>query len=103
MDAIFVEAGAFTQAVEDYFGGDEAYSAFQHFLARSPEIGRGIAGCGGLRKVCWPDPRRDKGKRGGLRIIYLHIPEAKRLFMLDVTTKTRQRISLRRIGPGSPS
>src|SRR5438132_3233406 len=43
MDAIFVEARAFTQVVEDYFGGDEAYSAFQHFLARSPESGRVMA------------------------------------------------------------
>src|SRR5438552_7236323 len=87
MDAIFVEARAFTQVVEDYFGGDEAYSAFQHFLARSPESGRVIAGCGGLRKVRWPDPRRGKGKRGGLRIIYLHLPEAQHFLMLDVYDK----------------
>jgi len=87
MDAIFVEARAFTQVVEDYFGGDEAYSAFQHFLARSPESGRVMAGCGGLRKVRWPDPRRGKGRRGGLRGIYLHIPEVQRFFMLDVYDK----------------
>jgi hypothetical protein len=87
MDAIFVEARAFTQVVEEYFGSDEAYSAFQHFLARSPESGRVIAGCGGLRKVRWADPRRGKGKRGGLRIVYLYIPEAQRFFMLDVYDK----------------
>jgi hypothetical protein len=87
MDIIFVEAAAFTRAVEDYFGGDEAYSAFQYFLAHSPESGRVISGCGGLRKARWPDPRRGKGKRGGLRIIYLHIPEAQRFFMLDVYDK----------------
>ena len=87
MDAIFVEARAFTQVVEEYFGSDETYSAFQHFLARSPESGRVIAGCGGLRKVRWADPRRGKGKRGGLRIIYLYIPEAQRFFMLDVYDK----------------
>jgi hypothetical protein len=87
MDAIFVEAGTFTQVVEEYFGGDEAYSAFQYYLARSPNCGRVIAGCGGLRKVRWPDPRRGKGKRGGLRIIYLHIPEASQFLMLDVYDK----------------
>jgi hypothetical protein len=87
MDAIFLEAVVFTQVVEEYFGGDEAYSAFQLFLIQSPESGRVISGCGGLRKVRWPDPRRGKGKRGGLRIIYLHIPEAQRFFMLDVYDK----------------
>jgi hypothetical protein len=29
-----------------------------------------IEGTGGLRKVRQPDPRRGKGKRGGLRVIY---------------------------------
>src|SRR6478672_2628579 len=87
MDATFAEASVFTQVVEEYFGGDEAYSAFQCFLTLSPESGRVIAGCGGLRKVRWPDPRRGKGKRGGLRIIYLPIPEMRRFFMLDVYDK----------------
>ncbi len=29
-----------------------------------------IEGTGGLRKIRQPDPRRGKGKRGGLRVIY---------------------------------
>ncbi len=32
----------------------------------------------------WPDPRRGKGKRGGLRIIYLHVPEARVVVFLKV-------------------
>jgi hypothetical protein len=87
MEALFVEAPEFTRAVEEYFGGDEAYSAFQHALARSPESGRVIAGCGGVRKVRWSDPRRGKGKRGGLRVIYVYIPEARQLALLDVYDK----------------
>ncbi len=29
-----------------------------------------MEGTGGLRKLRYPDPRRGKGKRGGLRVIY---------------------------------
>jgi hypothetical protein len=35
-----------------------------------PEAGDVIAGTGGLRKLRVADPRRGKGKRGGLRVIY---------------------------------
>src|SRR5256885_3318303 len=36
----------------------------------NPEAGDVIEGTGGLRKVRFGDPRRAKGKRGGLRVIY---------------------------------
>ena len=36
----------------------------------NPEAGDVIEGTGGLRKLRHPDPRRGKGKRGGLRVIY---------------------------------
>jgi hypothetical protein len=34
-----------------------------------------IPGTGGFRKLRWTDPRRRKGKRGGLRVIYFHFAE----------------------------
>lgn len=37
---------------------------------KHPEAGDVIAGTGGLRKLRHGDPRRGKGKRGGLRVIY---------------------------------
>jgi len=35
-----------------------------------PKAGDVIEGTGGLRKLRYIDPRRGKGKRGGLRVIY---------------------------------
>lgn len=35
-----------------------------------PEAGDVIQGTGGLRKVRFADERRQKGKRGGIRVIY---------------------------------
>ena len=42
----------------------------QNFLLKHPEAGDVIEGTGGLRKVRHGDPKRGKGKRGGLRVIY---------------------------------
>lgn len=39
-------------------------------MMKNPETGDVIEGTGGLRKLRHVDPRRGKGKRGGLRIIY---------------------------------
>lgn len=39
-------------------------------LMKNPEAGDIIQGTGGLRKFRFGDPRRGKGKRGGLRVIY---------------------------------
>jgi hypothetical protein len=80
----FVEASVFTSSVHEYFGSDDAYATFQEFLLADPDRGNVITGCGGLRKVRWPDPRRSMGKRGGLRIIYLHVPEVRYVLLLDI-------------------
>jgi len=83
----FVEFPPFTSILSDYFPTDEAYAAYQAHLLKDPQSGEVIPGCGGVRKDRWPDPRRGKGRRGGLRIIYLQIPEARVLIMLDVYDK----------------
>lgn len=46
-----------------------------------------MKGCGGLRKIRTADPKRGKGKRGGARVIYLHVPDARRFYMLDIYDK----------------
>lgn len=44
--------------------------ALQGELMKFPEAGDEIQGTGGLRKLRFADPRRGKGERGGLRVIY---------------------------------
>ncbi len=86
MKAVFVESRNFTKWVSAYFP-DEAYAELQQELMDNPQKGGAIRGCGGLRKVRSADPQRGKGKRGGTRVIYLYVPEAKWFFMLDVYGK----------------
>ncbi|MDP2432764.1 MAG: type II toxin-antitoxin system RelE/ParE family toxin [Pseudomonadota bacterium] len=69
MKALFVELPTFTRHRADYLD-DEGFRALQNDLMTSPEKGDVIEGTGGLRKLRQPDPRRGKGKRGGLRVIY---------------------------------
>ena len=53
----------------------------------NPEKGSTMGGCGGLRKVRYADPSRGKGKRGGVRVIYLYTPEAFRIDLIDLYGK----------------
>lgn len=69
MNATFVELPPFERTRKDYMD-DEAYRLFQQELMANPTAGDVIEGTGGLRKLRQPDPRRGKGKRGGLRVIY---------------------------------
>lgn len=69
MKALFVELPAFSRFRSDYLD-DEGFRALQSELMELPDKGEVIEGTGGLRKLRRPDPRRGKGKRGGLRLIY---------------------------------
>lgn len=69
---VFVEAPAFARHRESYLD-DLGFRRLQVTLLQNPEGGSVIPGTGGLRKLRWTDSRRGKGKRGGLRVLYLHL------------------------------
>jgi hypothetical protein len=86
---LLVETEAFTERVRELLD-EETYRVFQGVLVRNPETGVVMAGCGGLRKARVEEPRRGKKKRGGCRVIYLHIPEAARIDLLAIYDKEMQ-------------
>lgn len=86
MKVIFVEMSWFTQRLKARLG-DSAYRRFQEDLLKNPERWGVMPGCGGLRKARFSDESRGKGKRGGVRIIYLWIPEAFRIDLFDIYGK----------------
>jgi hypothetical protein len=69
MEAVFVELPPFERLRTRYLD-DEGYRSLQQALLAHPQAGSLIEGTGGLRKLRRPDPRRGKGTRGGLRVIY---------------------------------
>ena len=72
MKLVFFETPLFTKLLPDYLN-DQEYSALQLALLENPEMGDLMPGTGGFRKVRWQDPKRGKGKRGGLRVIYYYL------------------------------
>jgi hypothetical protein len=86
MRKVFIETGEFTEWVTEVLT-DEDYAALQRELLAVPDKGSVIPGCGGLRKLRVGDPSRGQGKRGGARVIYLHVPEADVIFLMDVYGK----------------
>lgn len=81
----FIEAPAFTRQVAGYL--DEAYRGLQNLLAVNPEAGDVMPGTGGFRKVRWADPRRTKGRRGGLRVIYYYFLSDWQIWLVAIYDK----------------
>ena len=82
----FIEAPVFTRYVHEYLD-DEGYGALQKQLAANPQAGDVMPGTGGFRKVRWADPRRGKGRRGGLRIIYFYFESDHQVWMMTLYGK----------------
>ncbi|MBI4557267.1 MAG: type II toxin-antitoxin system RelE/ParE family toxin [Candidatus Hydrogenedentes bacterium] len=89
MSCAFFETPRFTRRVVELLN-DEAYRRLQNDLQKNPTKGDVIPGCGGIRKVRIENPGRDKGKRGGFRVIYLHLPAAQRIYFVAIYSKDEQ-------------
>jgi hypothetical protein len=86
MRATFVELPPFQKYRSDYLSDDE-YRLLQEQMLMKPDAGDVIKGTGGLRKLRFGDKRRNKGKRGGLRIIYYYWIEGTQFWMFSVYDK----------------
>ncbi|MCT2385697.1 type II toxin-antitoxin system RelE/ParE family toxin [Erwinia pyrifoliae] len=100
MEALFVELPPFERYRAEYLNDDE-FREFQQQLLKNPLCGDVIQKTGGLRKVRFADSRRNKGKRGGIRVIYYWYLEKSHflLFTLydkdqkdDLTTTQREQL-----------
>jgi len=89
MEKVFLESEAFTEWVVEHLD-DITYLRFQLFLMKNPNSGAVMSGCGGLRKVRLALPGSGRGKRGGARVLYLHVPELDRIYLLDAYTKNEK-------------
>lgn len=83
-DMVFIETPVFTRLVEELLPHD-SYMGLQHVLLLRPETGLVIPGSGGLRKLRWGIEQ--KGKRGGLRVIYYWDKPNEVIYMLFVYRK----------------
>lgn len=82
----FFEAPAFTRYIAAYLDDDQ-YRGLQDALAQNPELGDVMPQTGGFRKLRFGDPRRSKGKRGGLRVIYFWFPQDGQIWLMTIYSK----------------
>lgn len=87
MSISFVETPLFTRQIVENVS-DEDYRAFQRELLADPERGELLVGCHGLRKVRMALGGR--GKSGGARVIYLHLPEDHIIYLFLLFKKSDQ-------------
>ena len=81
---IFIESKIFEKLRDDYFD-EESFRSFQNFLIEQPNAGDTIASTSGLKKVRWS--AKGKGKRGGVRTIYLYLSDKEHIHFLTVYAK----------------
>lgn len=87
MTICFVELQSFTDEVLQV-ADEETLRQFEVELAANPEGGDLIRQSGGLRKARMKLPGR--GRSAGARVIYLWLPEARRLVLFMLYTKAKQ-------------
>lgn len=81
---IFIETQIFTKLLHTYLTDDE-YREMQLFLIEQPDAGTLIQGTGGLRKLRWV--LGNKGKRGGIRVIYYWQKSAEHIYLMTLYAK----------------
>jgi hypothetical protein len=86
---VFIESRAFTREIHRVAPGlaDAVLSSVQSDLLDDPERGDVVPGLGGIRKERTPSPSAGKGKRGGLRYMFLYIRHRSHIHLLAIYGK----------------
>jgi hypothetical protein len=85
--AVFVEMPAFTRYRSTYLS-DATFFALQQLLLNNPDAGALVPGAGGLRKLRFAEVERNKGKRGGIRVIYFWWQEGRQFWLFTLYGKS---------------
>lgn len=88
----FIETRVFTRRLFQLLGdrADEILREIQADLEKNPHRGALVPGLAGIRKARHSDPSRGKGKRGGLRSLYLYLEFHEHVHLLYLFGKNEQ-------------
>lgn len=89
MKRLFVYAEMFEKALRLRKKHDEIMESIEGAILQNPTVGAIIAGTGGVRKFRSDDAARNKGKRGGFRVLYLDLPNVERTHLLYLYDKNQ--------------
>ena len=86
MTRTFIETPTFSKAISS-LANDDLLKEIQSVILENPEEGDIVQGTSGIRKMRMKDPSRGKGKRGGLRVLYLDLADQSLVYLLYVYGK----------------
>ena len=81
----FIELTPFRTYLDRLREGSTLLREIQRLLLRQPDDGEVVQGTGGIRKMRLAG--KGRGKSGGYRIWYLHLPEPGRIYLLAIYSK----------------
>lgn len=84
---VFIETSIFTKLLSKHMK-DEEYRLFQLYLMNDPDKGDLIKGSGGVRKIRWAI--NNKGKSGGIRVIYYWKDKSSETWLLTLYAKNEK-------------
>lgn len=70
MNNIYIKSTPAFDRKADNLMTEDALNDFFDYIEESPKAGTVITGTGGVRKIRWRKGDNDKGKSGGVRILY---------------------------------
>lgn len=85
----FIETSIFEKQ-RQLLMSDEEYQKFQAYLLEHHELGDFIQNTGGCQKIRWKLSDNNKGKSGGVRIIYYTLVRRGKLFLMMIYSKSKQ-------------
>ena len=86
MKRTFIRLSTFEKAWNAMGLNEEDYSTLEEILLKNPQSGAVIEGSGGVRKIRFALP--GKGKRGGVRVIYIDIMIQEAIYFLYAYPKS---------------
>ena len=96
VEMLFSETPAFTAQISRLLDDDE-YACLQMFLTLNPKAGPRIPGGKGFRKLRWSNPKEQKGKRGGVRVIYYLVLEDHILMVAAYPKSSKEDLSKKQL------
>ena len=88
MEREFISLEIFNKLWERLGLTDTDLKMLQEYLCIYPDAGNVIKGTGGVRKLRWS--LKDKGKRGGVRVLYIDFVIYEKIYLLTVYPKSRK-------------